>query len=258
MFFFSSVKSIATKIALIACTAALTACASSGVRGTDGIYDPNEERNRKVHAFNVKLDQKLVRPAATGYSSILPDEIENSVGNFAENLGQPSIMVNSILQGDLRGVGLSVARFLSNTILGFGGLVDVAEILEVSEHDTDFGETLYKWGAGEGAYVELPALGPSTVRATTGKVVDLFTNPLSYMLHSPEKYYGTLASTSSRLSDRGRYSSTIDSILYESADSYAQARLIYLQNRRFSLGDEGSALSADDPYSDPYEDPYAQ
>ena len=256
---FSSVKRAATKIALIACTVALTACASTnGARETDGIYDPYEQDNRKVHAFNRKLDEKLVRPAASGYSSFLPDEVENSVSHFAENLGQPSIMVNSLLQGDLRGVGLSMARFLTNTLLGFGGLLDPAETWEIAEHDTDFGETLYKWGAGEGAYIELPGLGPSTVRATTGKVVDLFTNPLSYVVGSPEKYYGTLASTSSRLSDRDRYSSTIDSILYESADSYAQARLIYLQNRRFALGDEGSASSAEDPYSDPYEDPYAQ
>ena len=49
----------------------------------------------------------------------------------------------------------------------------------------------------------------------------------------------------SSLSDRGRYAETIDSVLYESADSYAQARLIYLQNRRFELGDEGSGDEID-------------
>jgi phospholipid-binding lipoprotein MlaA len=61
---------------------------------------------------------------------------------------------------------------------------------------------------------------------------------------------------------------TIDTVLYDSADSYSQSRLIYLQNRRFELNDfssgdletvsgEGEAASASDPYADPYLDPYA-
>jgi len=161
------------------------------------------------------------------------------------------------MQGDLKGVGLATLRFVTNTILGFGGLVDAAAELEMPEHDTDFGETLYKWGVGEGPYIELPVVGPSTARNTAGKVVDLFTNPLSYTVDSPEKYYGTAAGVAARLGDRGRYSDTIDSILYESADSYAQARLIYLQNRRFELGDD-AVDDGLDPYSDPYEDPYGQ
>jgi phospholipid-binding lipoprotein MlaA len=211
----------------------------------EGIYDPYEAQNRKVHAFNRGLDKALVRPAARGYSQILPDEIEDSVGNFAENLGQPSVVVNSLLQGDFKGAGIATTRFLTNTVLGFGGFVDAASEFQVEDHSTDFGETLYTWGVGEGPYVELPVLGPSTQRDTTGKIVDLFTNPLSYVVQSPEKYYGTGASVASRLGDRGRYSDTIDSILYDSADSYAQARLIYLQNRRFELGDETSSSEID-------------
>lgn len=251
---FSSKKRVAIKIVATASISLLTACASTTTTiEAGGIFDPYEKQNRKVHAFNRSLDKAFVRPAARGYSAIIPDAIEDSIGNFAGNLGQPSVIVNSLLQGDLRGAGLSTTRFLTNTVLGFGGFVDAAAEFQMPEHDTDFGETLYKWGAGEGAYIELPALGPSNLRDTTGKVVDLFTNPLSYTVNSPEKYYGTAASVASRLSDRGRYEDTIDSILYDSADSYAQARLIYLQNRRFDLGDETSNDS-----TDPYEDPYAQ
>jgi len=226
------------------------------------INDPYEGTNRKVHAFNRGLDRALVRPAARGFTTIVPDEIEDSVGNFAENLGQPSVVVNSVLQGDLRGAELSTVRFLTNTVLGFGGLFDAAGEFNLPEHDTDFGETLHVWGVGEGAYVELPVLGPSTTRDTVGRVVDLFTNPLTYELPEPERYYSTGAAVASRLSDRGRFSDTVDSILYESADSYAQSRLIYLQNRRFELGQAGDAGSLDpysaDPFADPYEDPYAE
>ncbi|WP_299367205.1 VacJ family lipoprotein [uncultured Tateyamaria sp.] len=230
--------------------ASLAACAASPDVSVspDGVYDPYERQNRKVHAFNRGLDRAIVRPAAIGYSTILPDEIEDSVGHFAKNLGQPSVVVNSVLQGDFRGAGISTVRFLTNSVLGIGGLFDVATDFDVPQHDTDFGETLYVWGVGEGAYLELPVLGPSTQRNTAGKVVDLFTNPLSYTLESPEAYYGTIAGVASGLGTRGRFSDTVDSILYESADSYAQARLIYLQNRRFELGD-GEAATEIDPFA---------
>lgn len=225
----------------------LGACAGSN--GTpltpEGINDPYEAQNRKVHAFNRGLDRKIVRPAALGYTTVLPDEVEDSVGNFARNLDMPSVMVNSLLQGDLRGFGQSTYRFTINSTIGLLGLFDPATEFNLPDHDTDFGETLYVWGVGEGAYVELPFFGPSTVRNTTGKVVDLFTNPLSYALESPEAYYSPVASVASGLGTRGRFSDTVDSILYESADSYAQARLIYLQNRRFTLGDTDSSADID-------------
>ncbi len=220
---------------------------------TGGVYDPFEAQNRRVHAFNRALDRAVVRPTARGYSTILPDEIEDGIGNFAQNLGQPSVVVNALLQGDLPGAGQSTLTFLTNTVLGFGGLLDTAGALGLPEHDTDFGETLYVWGIGEGPHLELPVLGPASTRDTVGRVVDLFTNPLTYDAPEPERYYGTAASVAARLSDRGRYTETIDSILYESADSYAQSRLIYSQNRRFELGETLS----DDTF-DPYEDPYAQ
>lgn len=214
----------------------------------DGVYDPYETQNRRVHNFNRGVDKALVRPAARGYTNILPDDIEDSVGHFATNLGQPSVMANSLMQGDLRGAGIATVRFVFNSTLGIFGLFDVASDLGIDDHDTDFGETLYVWGTKEGAYVELPLLGPSTSRDAVGKFVDLFTNPLSYAVDSPESYYGTAASVAARLGDRGRYSDTVDSILYDSADSYSQARLIYLQNRRFELGQEDAAGAEIDPF----------
>jgi len=228
---------------------ALLVAACSAQNGTgesgDAIYDPYEETNRNIHAFNRGLDRAIVRPVGVGITTILPDEVEDSIGNFATNLGQPKVMVNSLLQGDLRGLGISTVRFLTNSTLGLFGLFDVASELNVPQHDADFGQTLYVWGVKEGAYIEVPVLGPSTQRALTGKVVDLILDPLGYYADSPEKYYETVSSVTSSLSDRGRYAETIDSVLYESADSYAQARLIYLQNRRFELGDEGSGDEID-------------
>lgn len=247
MLFVSQLRRIGTVLALLA---GLAACSTPRdyVPGPDGVIDPFEKQNRGVHSFNRALDRAVVRPAGKGYSSLLPDEVEDSVGNFAENLDRPSQVVNAVLQGDLAGAGISTGRFLINSVLGIGGLFDVATDFGVVEHDTDFGETLHTWGVGEGTYIEMPVFGPSTQRDAVGIVVDLFTNPLSHTLETPEKNYGPAANIAARLGDRGRYADSIDSILYESADSYAQARLIYLQNRRFELGDE-SANPEIDPFA---------
>lgn len=244
----------------------VAACSTPGPGGAPGgIHDPYEQANRARHAFNRDLDSKLLRPVGTGYSGAVPDEIEDTVSNFADNLSEPSNFVNNILQGNIEGALINTVRFVLNSTLGFAGLADVASDFGIREAETDFGQTLHVWGVPEGAYVELPLLGPSTERDVAGKVVDLFTNPLSNVLPKPERYYGTAASALSRVGDRGRFANTIDSVLYDSADSYAQARLIYLQSRRFKLGQ--SQADAGDPYAtdpyalgseDPYADPYAE
>lgn len=211
------------------------------------VFDPHEMVNRQNHEVNRALDKNLVRPAGVGYTKAIPDDLEDSIGNFSSNLGLPSVVVNNLLQGNVEGAFRNTIRFVVNTTLGFGGLFDAAGDFGIDEIEGDFGQTLYVWGVPEGAYVELPLLGPSTERAAAGKLVDLFSNPLSYVLPSPEKYVGTGAGVASGLGNRGRYADAIDAILYNSADSYAQARGLYLQNRRFKLGD-GDAAEEINPF----------
>lgn len=219
-------------------------------------FDPFEQENRKMHEFNKSVDRALVRPAGKGYSAVVPDDIENAVGRFAFNLSIPQSVVNNTLQGNMKGATEDLYRFVVNTTIGMGGLFDPATELNMpAATEADFGKTLHAWGVPQGAYLELPLLGPSSERDAAGKFVDLFTNPLSYVLPSPEKYIGTGASVASRLGDRGRFADTFDSILYESADSYAQTRSYYLQNRAYELGGSGTGAYAD-PYDSPYEDPY--
>lgn len=247
--------------------AGLAACSAPGPGHPRGEpWDPHEKRNRAVHQFNKKLDRNLVRPVSRGYSAFMPDDIETAVSRFSFNLSIPQAVVNNILQGNMRGATEDTYRFLVNTTIGLGGFFDPASELNMPEAtDTDFGETLHVWGVREGAYVETPIFGPSTERDYAGRWVDLFTNPFRYVLDSPESYIPPSASVASRLIQRGRYGDTIDSILYDSADSYAQSRSLYLQNRRFELGGtEGDTYldPYDDPYGatyeDPYDDPYAE
>ena len=244
------------RAALVLLTAlSLTACTTyqDPAERTDGINDPYEKQNRNIHAFNKGFDKELVRPISQGYA-VVPVEVRDRVNDFSDNLSTPGYAINNLLQGDLKGAGISVVRFVMNTTIGIGGLVDAASELGIPDQETDFGETLAVWGVGEGAYIELPFFGPSTQRDAVGFVTDFFTNPLTLATidTSPEKYIPPTAYAGSALNTRDKLKGTIDSVLYESADSYAQSRSIYLQNRRFEL--DGSAAEEVDPFEvDPYE-----
>lgn len=242
---------ITFKSAIFFSIAALSISACSvAPQGVD-VHDPYENTNRKVHAFNKGLDRNLVRPVAKGYDAVVPDPVEQGISNFASNLSLPGKMVNNTLQFDLKGLGKNLFRFVVNTTAGVGGLFDPSTVMGVEEADTDFGQTLQKWGAPEGAYVELPVFGPSTQRGAAGLVVDFALDPLSYVIGQPEASYRTAARASDILHTRNQLGDQIDSVLYESADSYAQARSIYLQNRRFTLGSDDTA-DIDDLYDDIY------
>ncbi|MCB1334807.1 MAG: VacJ family lipoprotein [Roseivivax sp.] len=230
---------------------ALSACATPQAgQGTGGIYDPNEAANRRHHEFNKKLDRAVVRPVARTYVAVVPEGMRYNVSSFADFLGTPSSIVNQILQGDLSGAGRNTLRMAVNATVGFGGIADPASELGLTADPSDFGETLYVWGAPEGAYKESLVTGPSTQRDSVGSIVDLFLDPVGYLVPAPQKYYGTAIRLTAKVGDRGQFSDTVDGILYESADSYAQARLMYLQNRRFELGDTAAAAVEEaDPFA---------
>jgi len=250
-----------TAFAICPSLLALTLAACAPAPPATGIDDPYEDHNRNVHELNKSLDRAFVRPGAEGYGSAVPDPVRRGVSNFVNNIDLPRMVVNDILQGKVEDAGVNTFRFLVNSTFGLGGLLDVARDGGLEARNTDFGETLHVWGWKEGRYLELPAIGPSTERDALGKVVDFALNPLKNSL-TREQHAGVVAlGFASQLGDRDQFSQTIDSILYESADSYAQARLLYLQNRRYQLGGEGTFDYVDpyeDPYYDPYEDPYEE
>lgn len=243
-------------LVVMTCLVGLAACSPAPV--TQGINDPNEASNRKVHNFNKAVDTAILKPISSVFAGDgEPGVVSRGVANFADNLSEPSRIVNSLLQFNIGDAGQSTLRFVFNSTFGLAGILDPSTALGVEVKDTDFGETLHVWGAGEGAYVELPFAGPSTVRDAVGTVVDIALNPVRLALPPREAMAATGIKLFSRVGDRDRFSETVESILYDSADSYAQARLLYLQNRRFTLA-RGDGVAADDEFIDPYEDPYAE
>jgi len=233
---------------------ALAIMASCTAPAPKAINDPNEAGNRRTHEANLRVDRALVRPASGAYGHVVPAPVRQGVGNFASNLNLPGVVVNNLLQLNINGAVKNSWRFVINTTIGVGGIFDPAGKIDLHQEDGDFGQTLHVWGMGEGQYVELPLIGPSTQRDALGMVVDVFTNPLTFGAPSPEKYMGPVVKGFSKLGDRYEFSDTVDSILYDSADSYAQARLLYLQHRRFKLGQEEAVDEQGDGYDDFYAD----
>jgi phospholipid-binding lipoprotein MlaA len=269
-FIFAQRPRISLALVAVAC---LAACGTKP--SANDIHDPFEPTNRKVHAFNKGVDRALLGPASEGYG-IVPGPLKRAAGNVADTLDLPGDIANNLLQLRLVAAAENTMRLAANLTFGLAGTIDIASELGLPENPTDFGETLHVWGVGEGPYLELPLAGPSTVRDTVGSVVDVALNPVRLALPEKEAMAATVLKLFSRLGDRDRFSETVESVLYDSADSYAQARLLYLQNRRFTLGggggatgvsddgfidpyaDGASTASADDGFIDPYEDPYAE
>ena len=228
----------------------LGACAGNGQNLAEGeIYDPFESTNRAIHDFNKMLDGAVVGPVATVYGTVVPEEVRMIVDNTASNLGQPNAFVNHILQGDGDGASTTLTRFLLNSTIGIAGLFDPATEMGVFDEPTDFGETLAVWGVGEGAYLELPILGPSSVRDTVGIAVDLAIDPLNHIVTREQAYYLMALRGVNLIGKRNTYDDLISILLYESADSYAAQRLSYMQNKRHAVAGETVIEDLEDPYA---------
>lgn len=246
------------RIVRIGCVLAVSALGACGPRDAPtGINDPFEEQNRQVHRLNTELDKALVRPASNAYGSSMPEPVRLRVSNFSNNLSLPAMVANDLLQLKFEDAISNSSRLLLNSTVGLLGLYDPASSIGITERDNDFGHTLHTWGVGEGRYMELPFVGPSTERDAMGMIVDTLFNPTTLLFQAPEKTIATAADVAAKMGQRYQYSDFVDSILYDSADSYAQARLLYLQSRRFELSGSETPDYAD-PYADTYEDPYAQ
>ena len=134
--------------------------------------DPLEPWNRGVYRFNDAVDTNVLKPVAIAYQDNVPNLLRKGVGNFFNNLEDAWTTVNSVLQLKGQASAESFTRFWINTLMGLGGVLDLASEMQIPRHNEDFGQTLGYWGVGAGPYVVLPFLGPSTLRDTAALPVD--------------------------------------------------------------------------------------
>ncbi|MDM8537336.1 VacJ family lipoprotein [Desulfobacterales bacterium HSG17] len=147
------------------------------------IADPLYYWNKAIFHFNDKLYFWVMKPVATGYKTITPNPVRSGIKNFFNNLGTPVRVVNCLLQGKAEAAGTELGRFMVNTtfgVLGFGDLSGYEPALK-QPPDEDLGQTLGAYGIGNGFYIVLPFLGPSTLRDSIGTVADSFLSPGTYV-----------------------------------------------------------------------------
>jgi phospholipid-binding lipoprotein MlaA len=219
--------------------AATSGCSSAkNDLGPTGVYDPLEPLNRGIFAFNDALDRVLIEPVAKAYNLLTPDFFRTGVQNFMRNLRSPLIVANNVLQGDIKGAGVAGARFVINTVGGIGGLVDVAGANGLPFESEDFGQTLAVWGFGEGFYLVLPVLGPSSLRDGAGLAVDTFADPVRlYAFNRNEEWIYYTRGAVEGLDNRARLVSAMRDMRRNSLDYYAAVRSAYTQRRRSLVRD---------------------
>jgi len=203
----------------------------AGCASTNNPRDPLEPINRAVYHFNDGLDKAIMKPVATVYREVLPDVVRTGVTNFFNNLYDILTALNNLLQGKIADAVSDVGRLAVNTTVGVAGLIDVATEIGLEKHKEDFGQTLGRWGIGDGPYLQIPFLGPSSLRDAVGAFSDYKVDPIRWIWRDH---------VASRNSVWGLYfvnlrASLLDStkILDEAAlDPYEFQRDAYLQRRR--------------------------
>ncbi len=161
---------------------AAVAQAPPGEAPFPSVADPLEPFNRAMFVVNDKAYFWIMKPVARGYGKIVPEPARVSVRNFFSNLGTPIRFANNLLQGKVKGAGIELLRFVMNSTIGMAGLFDAAGTgFGIERQDADLGQTLGRYGLGQGFYIVWPILGPSSARDTVGFVGDLFADPLTYI-----------------------------------------------------------------------------
>lgn len=216
---------------LLLISLALGACASTG----NNPADPWEGVNRKIFAFNDKVDAYALKPVAQAYEAATPLPARVNTSNFFGNVNDLWIGFNNFLQGKPVDGLNDFGRFAVNSTIGILGFFDVASEMGLEKHDEDFGQTLGRWGVGNGPYVVLPLFGPSTARDTGGFIVDRFAyNPNSLIQSVAVR--NTLSVTKI-VSLRAQLLGAERALDEASLDKYVFLRNFYLQRRRSLIYD---------------------
>jgi len=225
----------------ISLMAGLTGCATTKEGVTTGQKDdPYENINRKVYAFNDKVDDYVAKPVADVYKAVTPDFVETGVSNFFNNLKGINVVLNDVLQGKFEQSGRDTGRLLMNTTLGMAGLFDVATSVGLEQNDEDFEQTLAVWGVPQGSYIVLPFLGPITTRGIPGAVFDAAANPATYL--SPVVPIQALSMVNTRANAEGSLKFIDEAAL----DPYVFTRESFLQWRNHLAADGKSSSNLND------------
>jgi len=228
--------------------AALAGCASMSEPRDRENNDPLEPVNRLVFNANDAIDTAVLKPIAEGYREVVPQFFRDRIRAFIDNLQEPRIFVNNLLQLRINDAGFTFARFYVNSTLGLAGLFDIASEHGLPRQTGDFGQTLAVWSVDSGPFLVLPLFGPSNFRDAFGSAVDFYTTPPAHLVPGATGWWITVGTYAvSGIDLRGRNIETLDQIKEHALDYYAQFRSIARQYREGQLrAARGMAESPDD------------
>lgn len=204
------------------------------------VSDPFERFNRKVQRFNDAGDKYVINPAATLYRKVTPGFFRAGVRNFLQNLAYPITITNQFLQGKFAEGMSDTARFLFNSTIGIGGLIDVATPWGLPHHDEDFGQTFATWGMPTGPYIVFPIWGGVTLRSGLGDIPDTLFYPPTHFANDVESIGLSVLWTLSRRDELTGAEQLV------TGDRYLFIRDAYLQQREYLVADG----ELDDPFLD--------
>jgi len=218
--------------------------------------DPLEPLNREILDLNLLLDRILLKPVTQVYIAIVPEEGRDALRRGLDNMKEPVVVINNVLQGEVRRAGTTAGRFAVNSTLGLAGLMDVAGKMGLDKETGDFGQTLFVWGLPEGPYLILPILGPSNPRDLLGMAADNYTDPFSYVASA--KAVDQMQITRfivGGIDERARVIDILDDLQKNSLDFYAQLRSLAQQRRAAELRRGTAAEPGATFYQDPNKSP---
>jgi phospholipid-binding lipoprotein MlaA len=222
----------------------LSACVTLPPNAPRSPQDPWESWNRGVYKFNDGLDRAILKPVAKAYVKVVPHPIRTGISNFFANLDTPTVMINDALQGKFLAAANDLGRFVLNSTVGVGGLLDPATAAGLDRNNEDFGQTLGHWGVHAGPFVELPFLGPSDLRDAPARLVDTYTNPRQYVKNNWIRY-GLLVPY---YIDERAALLPLDDTIKNAYDPYVFVRDAYLARRAYLISD---GKVTDEPLVDP-------
>jgi phospholipid-binding lipoprotein MlaA len=198
--------------------------------------DPLEELNLPSFKVTQAVDKAFIAPVAFAYKSVMPRPIRKGLRNFLQNLGEPVVFVNFLLQLKPGKAVETLGRFVINTTIGAGGIVDVAKRkpFNLPHRDNGFADTLGFYGVKPGPYFYLPLVGPTTLRDFIGGRLDLLFLPTIFgnLFHNREVFIPLWI-----LSELDRRIESDDRLkeIQNSPDPYGAMRTYYLKKRQAEI-----------------------
>lgn len=199
------------------------------------IPDPWERMNRGMFKFSMAVDHAVIAPVVHAYRRVTPQPVQTGIRNAVYNLDEPKTFANDMLQLRFRKAGETTVRFVANSTVGIGGLIDVAGKTGLPGHDSDFGQTLGRWGVGTGPYLFVPFAGSSDIRDGIGRLADGFGDPVSWAFGGLTTPFGETRDGLRVFQARVDLDDQITGLDRDFTDPYATLRSGFAQNRAFKV-----------------------